>query len=244
VLVFRDITDRTVRRLQDEFLTLAGHELNTPLTIISGFLQLLDKELTAAPHSGRAHHRLQIVRKEAGRLQRLIDDLLDVARLQEGVLGVARQPLDLTAVVRHAVEAGQGLGGEWPVRLTAEPAPLWMVGDADRLEQVILNLLSNARLHAPEAAIDVLLRRVGHTAELVVQDNGPGIPAALVPQLFTRFAQATQVTKGRRWGLGLGLFIAREIVLAHGGQIAVRSVLGEGTTFTVTLPLQDERSGD
>jgi two-component system, chemotaxis family, CheB/CheR fusion protein len=115
-------------------------------------------------------------------------------------------------------------------------------GDAGRLEQVLLNLLTNAIDHAPGGEqIDVRLRRVSDRAEIKVQDYGPGIPEAEVPNLFSRFYQVARSDTPAQGGLGLGLFIVHELVLAHGGTVAVNSVEGQGSTFTVRLPLIEER---
>ncbi len=135
-------------------------------------------------------------------------------------------------------ETAQALPGGHPIHLARVAAPLWVRGDAGRLEQVLVNLLTNAATHAPSArAIDVRLRRVGAEAALEVQDYGRGIAAAQVPHLFTRFYQVARADRPAQGGLGLGLFICQELIAAHGGHITVASTEGEGTTFTVWLPL-------
>jgi signal transduction histidine kinase len=132
----------------------------------------------------------------------------------------------------------QALARGQTVHLDAGTGPLLVYSDAVRLEQVLLNLLTNALAHAPEATgIEVRLRRVDGEVELQVQDDGRGIAAAALPHLFTRFYQVARPDRPSQAGLGLGLFVCKELVTAHGGRIDVRSTEGEGTTFTVWLPL-------
>lgn len=241
VLVIRDITDRTLRRLQDSFLAVASHELRTPLTPISGYLQMLERGLKAESlDPRRLVSYVSSARSEMRRLQRLVEDLLDVSRLEGGPLRLQRARMDLTAVVDRAVEKARMLGDGQTVRLVwarSEEKPLWVDGDAVRLEQVVLNLLTNAVTHAPGASIEMHARRVEGMVELTVSDDGPGIPLDAQPHLFTRFYQARQEQSNGAGGLGLGLFITREIVEAHGGTITLASTLGQGVTFTVRLPL-------
>jgi len=242
VLVIRDITDRTLRRLQDAFLNVASHELRTPLTPISGYLQMLERGLNAgAREPQKLAGYARTARAQMGRMQRLIDDLLDVSRLESGKLRLRRVRTNLADVAHQAVGSAHMLPDGEHVRLDEEAAradPLWVDGDAVRIEQVVLNLLTNALTHAPAAEITVELRG-GESAALTVRDDGPGIPLEAQPHLFTRFYQAEQDARGGTGGpgLGLGLYIAREIVEAHGGTLTLASTPGEGAAFTVTLPL-------
>jgi two-component system CheB/CheR fusion protein len=236
LVVIRDITDRSVRRMQEEFLALVSHELRTPLTPIRGYLTLLSQLLQTESSDGRARRYLARVQEQMQRLQRLVDDLLDVERLQEGKLQLDREAVDLVPLVQGLVEALHATTDGPRVELAVAEEPLVVAGDATRLSQVVLNLLTNAAKYAPDSPrIELRLRREAGEATLEVQDYGPGIPAAALPHLFDRFYQA-----GRRPaqdGLGVGLFITRELVRAHGGAIEVRSSEGAGATFTVRLPL-------
>jgi two-component system, chemotaxis family, CheB/CheR fusion protein len=270
VLVIRDITDRTLRQLQDAFLAVVSHELKPPLTSIGGYLELLARGLAAsadadtnatapatapAPDPARLAGYARTARAEVRRLQRLVDDLLDASRLEGGTLHLERAPTDLAAVVAQAVETARLLADGRLVRLErpgeragdapAPASPLLVDGDAARLEQVALNLLTNAVTHGPGATIAVRLRRVDGMAELEVRDDGPGIDPAAQAGLFTRFYQAGReaASASARQGLGLGLYIAREIVEAHGGHISVASAPGQGAAFTVRLPLLPEGAG-
>ncbi len=237
VVVIRDITERSLRQLQEEFLGLASHELRTPLTTISGMLQLLARGYSTQAGSVRPLRQIQSARTQVTRLGRLIDDLLDVSRLQTGKFSLHLAPVRLDQLLAQTVELGQTLTTTQQITLAADPAPLVIDGDADRLQQVVLNLLTNAMTHAAASPqIGVGLRRVGAQAEITVQDTGPGIAPDDLPHLFTRFYQVPRAGATRS-GLGLGLYIGQQIVIAHGGTITVRSTLEEGTTFTVALPL-------
>jgi two-component system, chemotaxis family, CheB/CheR fusion protein len=236
VVVIRDITERSLRRMQEEYLVLISHELRTPLTPIHGYLTLLSRLLRTESTDGRAQRYLARVQEQMQRLQRLVDDLLEVERLQEGKLRLERDAVNLVPLVQGLVEALQATMDGPRVELAMAEGPLVVAGDAARLSQVVLNLLTNAAKYAADSErIDVRLRREEGAALLEVQDYGPGIPAAALPHLFDRFYQVVQRTA--QDGLGVGLFITRELVRAHGGAIEVRSTEGEGATFTVRLPL-------
>ncbi len=235
VITFRDITDRSLRRLQDEFLALASHELRSPLTNIKLAAQMLQH--SAAMNDPRTLELLQSIVRQVQRLQRLIDDLTDVSRLQFGHFRLEVREIDLREVARQAVAAITFMTPTPPIVLEAE-TPVLMQADAVRLEQILVNLLTNAMKYASTSErIMVRVRSQGDAAEIEVQDTGPGIPAAALPHLFQRFYQVAPHDAAARNGLGLGLFITRELVLAHGGTIQVASVVGQGTTFTLRFPL-------
>jgi len=238
VVVIRDMTERSLRRLQDEFLAMASHELRTPLTPMQGYLELLIRLLPSAAPDGRVTRYATQALTQTKRLRALVDDLLDVGRLESGKLRLQLTTVDLAPLTARAVEAAQmGMEGQ-TLALQSDPGPVPVQGDAARLEQVLSNLLSNAVKYAPGTArIDVRLRRAGEEAVLQVQDYGPGIAAADVPHLFSRFYQVTRADRDADTGLGLGLFITQELVTAHGGTIDVASTEGQGATFTVRLPL-------
>jgi len=147
-------------------------------------------------------------------------------------------------VVARVVETARDLPPGHTIHLAAAAEPLWLESDAGRLEQVLFNLLTNAFTHAPSATpIDVRLRRVGGEVGVEVQDYGRGIAADQLPHLFARFYQVARPDRPSQGGMGLGLFICQEVVTAHGGRIAVVSTEGEGTTFTVWLPLTETDGG-
>jgi two-component system CheB/CheR fusion protein len=238
VLVIRDITDRSLRRMQDEFMAIASHELRTPLTALSSYLQLLVRLYATEDTDERPRRYATHALEQSQRLLTLINELLDVARFQSRRLTLTRAPLDLADVVRRATETAQILIETQTITTEISDEPIMIEGDEQRLEQVILNLLTNAANHAADSpCIDVRLRRVDSQAELDVQDYGPGIVPTDLANIFSRFYRTGRAGQLPGGGLGLGLYIAREITVAHGGTIDVRSTIGEGTTFTVRLPL-------
>ena len=238
VVVIRDVTERSLHRLQDEFTMMASHELRTPLTTLQSSLQMLERQLDKLPADAQASRLTEMALRQVTRLARLVADLLDVRRLQSGKFGLRKEPFRVDEVVAQAVEAAELQAETKPIRVRMEDTPFTVNGDGGRIEQVILNLLTNAVTHAPDGKeIEVRVRRVDSDVEVEVQDAGDGIPAADLPHVFTRFYQVEHGTANGQDGLGLGLYISKEIVEAHGGSIGVTSGVGQGTTFTVRLPL-------
>ncbi len=244
VVVIRDISDRSLRRLQDEFLTLASHELRTPLTSAQAAAQIALRRLEGAPGQESVRRQLEIVVRQVRQMNRLIEDLMDIGRLQTGRLQLQLAVIAFNEIVEQAVESIQTPEPGRQITLSAPAEPLFVQGDPLRLGQIVVNLLNNAIKYAPNSRIEVRLRRVEDEAELQVQDYGPGIAKENLGRLFTRFYQVEQGHGRRNSGLGIGLFITRELTLAHGGTISVDSKLGEGTTFTVRLPLITSEHGD
>ena len=237
VVVIRDITDRSLRRLQDQFLAVASHELRTPLTALQGALQLLERQLRPLPDAERLRKYTGQAMRQVHRLTTHVSELMDVARLQSEQLTLKRERLDLIELAGYTVETARLVDPAKSVELTAPAGPVWVNADPGRVEQVLLNLITNAFVHAPSSErIDIRLTAGEEEAEIQVQDYGEGIPSQQTESIFSRFSSIGRVDRGRS-GLGLGLFIAREIVAAHGGTVDVNSTPGEGTTFTVCLPL-------
>ena len=238
VITIRDITEASLRRLQYEFLSLASHELRTPLASAQAALQVLIRKADATSDRETTQRWAGIAVRQIERLTLLVNDLLDVGRLQTGQLRLLKQPIVLGEVVTHAVEAAQLLAPSQRIVFSVPDQPVIIDGDLVRIEQVLFNLLSNAVKYAPQSPeIEVRLRKVGNKAELKVVDAGPGIAADKLPYVFTRFYQAEQGQPQAQSGLGLGLFLTKELVTAHGGTVEVESRENVGTTFTVTLPL-------
>ena len=238
VVVVRDITAPSRQRwLQDNFIALASHELRTPLTAVLGYLQIVLASLRPAPDDERTRGAANSALRQARRLAILVRDLLDVTRLETGKLTLARDPVDLGPLVALAVEAAQVLARGQTLYATADSATVVVIGDAGRLEQILLNLLTNAITYAPGTSrIDVRLRHINDTAIIEVHDDGPGITQDIQARLFTRFSQGEHGEQPYHSGLGLGLFLCRELVTAHKGTITLHSIPGQGATFTVCLP--------
>jgi len=224
-------------RLKDEFLATISHELRSPLNAILGWARLLREPDMRWDQMERA---LETIERNAQAQARLIEDLLDVSRIVSGKLSIQMRPVTLNSTVQGAV-ADLRLAAETKgidLRLI-EDEEIKLIGDADRLQQVVWNLLSNAIKFTPEGGrVEVGLKRVGERAELWVRDTGRGISPEFLPHVFDRFRQATRSDARSRAGLGLGLAIVRHIVEAHGGNVTAESAgVGLGATFVCILPL-------
>jgi len=216
-------------RLRDEFLVIAAHELKTPLTVLGLQLQKLQR-------MGAPQESVGTALRSARRLGALVDTLLDVSRIATGQLKVDVQECDLAELVREVVERWRDEASRAGCQLHVDaPAPVRGRWDPLRIDQVIENLLGNAIKYAPGKPVRISIAARGDLAELCVSDDGPGIPPGAEARIFRRFERATDVRN--YGGLGLGLYIVREIVEAHGGTISVDTAAGKGATFRVALPL-------
>ena len=242
VLTIRDLSERTMRLSLERLMAAAGHELKTPVAALHGYLQLVERNL-GPESSAQARAYAKRALAQTRQIGALIERLFDVSRIQAGRLELVNAPIDLGAVVADAIAVAEGLPSIPEIRFAPTRGPLPMHADAARLQQVFVNLFSNAVEHAPKSpTIDVEVRRSGSVAVVEVRDHGPGIAASVLPLLFQPYSRLGQK---RSAGLGLGLYLAREIVTAHGGTIEAESSLGEGTTITVRLPLRKpERRGE
>lgn len=227
---------QATQQAQRDFVANISHELKTPLTSIQGFAQALGEGIVDSPEGAR--RSAQIIYDEAQRLRRLVDELLDLARLDAGLRNLNRAPLDPRALLLALTDKFALRAQEKQVTLTANlPAALpTLIGDADRLAQVFTNLLDNALKHTPpHGAVTLTATPTPHGLTLLISDTGPGIPSQDLSRIFERFYQVDK-SRSRSVGVGLGLAITKEIVEAHGGQVSVVSPPGQGAQFTVTLP--------
>ena len=225
--------------LKDEFLATVSHELRTPLSAILGWARMLRaKQLPP----DRAEKGIATIERNASALAHIIDDLLDVSRIVAGTLRLAPQPVDLVAVAQAALDVVRPLAMTKNVQLTFSPdlpAIETVSGDAERLQQVIWNLLANAIKFTPEGGrVEVFIAPSSVHLEVRVVDTGQGISPDFLPHVFERFRQADGATTRRHTGLGLGLAIVRQLVELHGGTVhAASEGVGRGATFTVRLPI-------
>lgn len=225
-------------QLKDEFISTVTHELRTPLTSIRAFSEILLAN-PDVPIEQRSQF-LGIIVKESERLTRLINQVLDMAKIDSGRIDWHIEEIDLRALIQDAINSTSQLFRDKSVALHADlgDRSVIVVGDRDRLIQVIINLLSNAVKFCPDQGGEVTIRL--HPLEsrwrVVVTDNGPGIAADQHQLIFEKFHQVTDVHGGKPKGTGLGLPISQKIVEHHGGSIWVESVLGEGASFIVDLP--------
>jgi PAS domain S-box-containing protein len=226
-------------RAREVFLSVASHELKTPLTTLLGNAQLFQRRAERERTLGERDRRsLQLIVEQARRLNHMIEALLDLSRLETGQLSIERVPLDLGALARRvADEALPGLERH-TIAFSPPGEPLNILGDELRLEQAIQNLIQNAIKYSPRGGrVDVRVARRGDLACVDVRDQGIGIPQAALPRLFTRFYRAANVNPQHISGMGVGLYVVKEIVNLHGGRVAVESEEGVGSTFTICLPL-------
>ena len=219
------------------FLADVTHELRTPLTVIKGTIETLqDGALDDAEHRD---HLLASMEREADRLIRLVNELLVLTRADAGALRLNVQPLDLAELARSRCERLAHLARSRGIALDllgGDPG-LLVAGDADRLAQVLDNLLDNAIRFAPDrSTITIKLDRAGDQAECLVHDAGPGVPAEHLPFIFERFYRVDAARSRAAGGAGLGLAIARALITAHGGRISAESAAGHGTTITFSVP--------
>ena len=231
-------------RLRDEFLSIASHELKTPLTSLSLQIQLADRGLKRERELLESADRLVRVfdssNKQVRRLTTLVDELLDVSRIQAGRFTFDFVMINLSNLVKDVVQrmSDQLIKAGCSVNLAIEDG-IWGEFDSLRIEQILNNLLSNAIKYACGTSINIELKRVDAKVQLVVEDHGPGIPVEQQASIFDRFVRAKNAANIA--GMGLGLFIVREIVRGHAGTIKLDSDRGRGAKFTIDLPLQAKR---
>jgi PAS domain S-box-containing protein len=225
-------------RLKDEFLTTLSHELRTPLTSILGWASLMKSASFDTRMTSRA---VQTIERNARAQTQLIDDLLDVSRIITGKLRLNVRPIDLAPIIESAADSARPAAEakELSVRVLLDPSASPVLGDPDRLQQIVWNLLSNAIKFTPKGGrVEASLRRVENNAEISVKDTGQGISAEFLPYVFDRFRQADGRITRVHGGLGLGLAIVRHLVELHGGAIHVESAgENQGATFRLRLPL-------
>lgn len=226
--------------LQD-FMADVSHELRTPLTSIRGFTQALIDGTVDQPE--QRQRSAQIIDDEARRMLRLVEELLDLSRMQAGEFRLQLETVDPAELVTHVAEVFSQRAADAGLDLTVDlpPALPAISCDFDRMVQVLANLVDNAIDHTPHGGVTLSAAPEGRSVVLAVQDTGEGIPADNLPLLFDRFYRGESTA--RRRGTGLGLAISREIVRAHGGQIMADSTLGVGTRFLLTLPVATGTGG-
>jgi two-component system CheB/CheR fusion protein len=243
--VIVDVTERhRLERQKDEFLGMLAHELRNPIAALTNGLELLDQTTDSTMEGARY---LAIFRRQLGSLARIVDDLLDVSRLTRGVMSMRCEFVDLVAALKNAIHANRAAidrrGHHLVTRVGS--GPFVVNGDRTRLEQIFANLLSNAvKFTPPNGHIWVVVDRAGSEREglvrVSVQDDGDGIPEAMLQTIFEPFVQRDDSLHRAEGGLGIGLTLARRLAEMHGGKIECASCgLGKGSTFTVELPLAD-----
>jgi signal transduction histidine kinase len=238
---------RRASRLKDHFLQNVNHELRTPLTAIVGWTDLFSEEEL---DENTLRRGLMQVRQSARVLLALIDDLLDLARMDRGSLSLDRRPVHLPDVIQRSIETVRMMAEGRSVALIQAPLPAQMVSvraDPLRLQQVLWNLLANAiKFSRRRGRVVVRVEREPERYLVSVEDNGIGIPESELPHVFERFRQVDGSPTRQHAGMGIGLALARSLVELHGGAIWAESVVGKGSRFTFTLPIRpaDRRAGE
>src|SRR5947209_1948438 len=224
---------------KDKFLSIVSHELKTPLTSLKGMTQLLRRQVERSESVQVVSVGLADMERSIRRMEVLVNDLLDSSLIETNMFVLHRRRHDLVKLCRHLIdEYTAGVGPSLSFEVPGEPIEVEV--DADRMSQVIINLLSNARKYSPKGSpITITLQQAGYETMVSVRDMGVGIPPALLPNIFEQFYRVpgVEVQNGPHIGLGLGLYISRKIVERHGGHIDVQSVPGQGSIFSVVLPL-------
>jgi PAS domain S-box-containing protein len=238
-ILSRDISAlKAVERMKDEFFSTVSHELRTPLTSIKGALGLMRAKMAGSLPADMGA-MLEIAYKNCDRLVLLINDILDIEKIEAGKMDFRMQPVDIVALVKSAVEANQSYADQFGVVFELESAmPAAMINaDEGRIMQVMANLLSNAAKFSPEnGRVQVRVARHGRSVRVSVQDHGAGIPEEFRSRIFGKFSQHDSSDRRKVSGTGLGLSIVRAIVERHGGDIAFDSTLGRGSTFYFDVP--------
>src|SRR5437763_1885222 len=244
IVVHQDVTAlKAAEQLKDEFISIAAHELRTPMAILTGFVQTLLNQTARGKGPALAEWQqksLQGIDLATAHLVDLAEDLLDVTRVQAGRLELQREPTDLVAMARRVLARRQLTTERHTLTLVIALPHLVVHADPRRMEQVLSNLIGNAIKYSPEGgAIEVTIRaeHESHEALLSVRDQGIGIPLHEQAQVFGRFARAGNAQAYGIRGTGLGLYLCRELVEQHGGRIWLESTEGQGSTFFVALPL-------
>jgi signal transduction histidine kinase len=219
---------------REAFAAMVAHDLRSPLTTVRGTAQLLQRRL---PGEAAVQQGLATIVRESDRVARLATDLSDVTRAAVGQLEIRPQRVDLVALVAQAVDRLRAVPVSQPIRLEADPGPLWVDADPERIAQVLDNLLGNAAKYSPPDQPITVQVRGGSEARVCVEDRGAGIAPEEQPHLFDRFYRTSLARDGPVAGTGLGLYISQEIAQAHHGRITVDSGPGKGSRFTLCLPL-------
>jgi signal transduction histidine kinase len=235
MVVAIDVTEQVLaQKRKDDFIGIVSHELKTPLTTLKASLQFVDKLLNTEPEN-KLEKLIKQCNRSVNKLTYLVEDLLNVTKLNEGQLSFAKENFTLSEIIENCCQHVR-MEGKHTILLEGD-LKLEVFADANRIEQVIINLVNNAVKYAPGSKnICIKIEQQKDYAKISVTDSGPGIPQEKREHLFNRYYRVDN-TGNQISGLGLGLYIANEIVTKHGGKMGVESRIGEGSTFWFTIPL-------
>ncbi len=227
---------KEVELLKDDFLAMASHELRTPLTTIKGYAQYLQRQLGTSENK-KTNLAVTTINQQVERMSGLVDMLLDVSRIQSGKVELQTESVEMNKFVVDLAERLQITSPKHQLNVKLANFPVWVKIDVERIEQVANNLVNNAIKYSPNAfELNISVEADEADALFSVTDYGMGIPHEELPKIFDRFYRSPLVKNSTMQGLGLGLYISSQIVQVSGGEITVKSILGEGSTFTVCLP--------
>jgi PAS domain S-box-containing protein len=228
---------QTAIREREAYVSIASHELKTPLAALLGHAQLLQRRYERFGPSERDQRNVRVIVEQGQRLHAMLDALLDVSRLDSGQVALKRVPIELSSLVARMVEEAQSAHPHHAFRFNAQTTFVTVEGDALRLEQVFRNLLGNAAKYSPRGSpVEVRINLDGADVHIDICDQGIGIPEGALPHLFERFYRVDSINTRDIKGFGIGLYVVREIVNLHGGTVSVASEEGHGSVFTVCLP--------
>ncbi len=235
LVLIRDVTEhKRLDDLKSQFLSVASHEIKTPLTTAKLLTQGLMMRLSSRTDHVKEARDLQMIDNELSRLTRMVNDVTDISRIETGKMTLRLEEGDLGFLIRDVIKKMQLLHPNHRI-VTSRLQQIKVVCDADRIEQVLINLINNAVRHSnPGAKVNISMKKAAGKAVVEVNDQGVGIPAEKLPFIFDRFYQGNNTDNG---GFGLGLYISQEIIRRHHGRIWVKSEVGKGSTFYFTLPL-------
>nr|MDQ3328368.1 HAMP domain-containing histidine kinase [Chloroflexota bacterium] len=226
------------------FLSIASHELKTPVTLLKGYAQILEARARQKNDTG-ALKPLLTINRQVDRMTHLINDLFDVSRIESGKVQFDMRPFALGEALEEALQDVRTTSPGFVLRAHHDAGELWVRGDRLRIQQVMTNLLSNAVKYSDtRREADVRVEREGHQAVISVTDYGIGIPRKQQEEVFHLYFRGANVSANNYGGLGLGLFISKMIVDYHGGEIGVTSEEGKGSRFHFTLPVLENRAQD
>ncbi|SER45846.1 ATP-binding protein [Salipaludibacillus aurantiacus] len=238
VAVLRDMTEERLHdKLRKDFIANVSHELRTPISMLQGYSEAIIDDIAGSEEEKK--ELAQIIYDESLRMGRLVNELLDLARMEAGHIQLNTEPLDLEDFSERMIRKFQGVAKDHAVTLNGDINKIekQVHADSDRVEQILTNLIDNAIRHTPENGTVTLRAEPFHNGvKLEVEDTGAGIPEEDLPFVFERFYKADKARTRGRSGTGLGLAIVKNIVDAHNGKVSAHSILGEGTTFSVFLP--------
>lgn len=241
VAVIRDMTEeRHMDKMRKDFIANVSHELRTPISMLQGYSEAIVDNV--AESKEEKNELAQIIHEESFRMGRLVNELLDLTRMEAGHTRLNKENVDLDSYVERILKKFQGIAEENHVQLMSEKhlTVSSISIDADRIEQVFTNLIDNAIRHTKENGyVKVVVENTGADLYIAIEDNGSGIPEADLPFVFERFYKAdkSRARNSNKKGTGLGLAIAKNIVEAHEGTINVKSKIDEGTSFEIRIPL-------